>query len=455
MPKRGFSRRDFLKFNSAAGLGLLLPATLSSSPLIGTYINSDKPAILGGKPVFESAWPKWPQWIPAEDEQRVLDVLRSGVWSRKDIVSEFEKEWAEKNGAKRCLTVVNGTNSMIVSLIQNNIGAGDEVLIASYTFIATAVAVLNAGAIPVFVDTDPETFQIDVSKIEQKITSRTKAIIPVHLAGLPADMHAIMKIAAKYKLVVIEDACQAHLAEIDNKKVGTFGHAGCFSFQNSKNLAIGEGGAIISDDDNFIDRCYSYHNFGNAYGSVKAPEKGDVVLRGNKLRMSEYQAAIGLSQLSRLEEQTTRRGESADILRAELQKIPGIIPIKLEKNVTKGAYHLFPFRYKKEHFKGLSRDNFIKALNAEGVSCYEGYQPLNTMSYLENTFKSKNFQKSYSREVLDIKKYKQRNRCPENDKICQEAVWIPQNVLLADKAEIVKIAEAVNKIHNNAESLKQ
>ena len=455
MPKRGFSRRDFLKYNSAAGLGLLLPGSLSSSPLSGTYTSSDKPAILGGKPVFEKDWPKWPQWIPAEDEQRVLDVLRSGVWSRKDIVLEFEKKWAEKNGAKRCLTVVNGTNSMIVSLIQNNIGAGDEVLISSYTFIATAVAVLTTGAIPVFVDTDPQTFQIDVSKIEQKITPRTKAIIPVHLAGLPADMPAIMKIAAKRKLVVIEDACQAHLAEIDNKKVGTFGHAGCFSFQNSKNLAIGEGGAIISDDDNFIDRCYSYHNFGNAYGSVKAQEKGDVVLRGNKLRMSEYQAAIGLSQLSRLEEQTARRGESADILRSELQKIPGIIPIKLEKNVTRGAYHLFPFRYKKEHFKGLTRNDFIRALNAEGVSCYEGYQPLNTMSYLENTFKSKNFQTSYPKEVLDIKKYKQRNRCPENDKICQEAVWIPQNVLLAGNTEIVKIAEAVNKIYTNAESLKQ
>ncbi|MBS1749492.1 MAG: DegT/DnrJ/EryC1/StrS family aminotransferase [Bacteroidetes bacterium] len=456
MSKKEFSRRDFLRCNSVTGLGLLLPGSLSAAPLHTTSLSTITPALLGGKPVFDKEWPQWPQWIPEQDEQRVIDVLRSGVWSRKNVVTEFENKWAATVGANRCLAVVNGTNALVVSLIENNIGAGDEVLIATYTFIATPVSVLTVGAMPVFVDTDPETFQIDVSKIEQKITPRTKAIMPVHLAGLPADMDAIMKIAAKHKLIVIEDACQAHLAEYNNKKVGTIGHAGCFSFQNSKNLPIGEGGAIVSDDEAFIDRCFAYHNFGNGFGSVK-PRKNEsgVLIRGNKLRLTEYQAAIGLSQIKRLEEQTKRRTESADLLRSELPKIPGIIPVKLEKGVTRGAYHLFPFRYKKEEFNDIPRSRFIDALNAEGVTCYGGYEPLNTMPYLEDTFKSKNFIRSYSKETLDITKYRQRNMCPENDKLCQEAVWLPQYVLLADKPEITKIIEAIHKIYVNAKKLNQ
>ncbi len=458
MTKQGFTRRNFLKYNSVAGLGFILPGSLSSSLLHPRAVNTnaDKPALLGGSPVFAKAWPEWPQWIPEEDEKRVVEVLRSGIWSRKDVVTEFESKWAEKLGARRCLTVVNGTSALVVSLIEHNIGAGDEVLIASYTFIATPVSVLTAGAMPVFVDTDPDTFQMDVSKIEQKITPRTKAIMPVHLAGLPADMETIMKIAAKHNLIVIEDACQAHLAEFNHKKVGTFGHAGCFSFQNSKNLPIGEGGAIVSDDDAFIDRCYAYHNFGSAFGSVKPREKeSGFLIRGNKLRLTEYQAAIGLSQMKRIEAQTDRRSESAEILKAELPKIPGIIPVKLEKGVTRGAYHLFPFRYKKEEFNGLPRSRFIAALTAEGVTCYGGYEPLNTMPYIADTFKSKNFQRSYPKKALDITRYRQSNSCPENDKLCQEAVWLPQHVLLAEKAEIVKIAEAIHKIYANAKGLKE
>lgn len=238
--------------------------------------------------------------------------------------------------------------------------------------------------------------------------------------------------------------------------MGTFGHAGCFSFQNSKNLPIGEGGAVVSDDEAFIDRCYAYHNFGSAFGSVKPREKeSGFLIRGNKLRLAEYQAAIGLAQMKRIEAQTDRRSESAEILKAELPKIPGIVPVKLEKGVTRGAYHLFPFRYKKEEFNGLPRSRFIAALNAEGVTCSGGYEPLNTMPYIADTFKSKNFQRSYSREALDITKYRQRNRCSENDTLCEEAVWLPQYVLLADKTEIVKIAEAIHKIYINAKGLKE
>ena len=356
-----------------------------------------KPAILGGTPSHSGEWSKWPVWNPETDEKLVLEVLRSGVWSRAKLVIQFEEEWAKTIGSKRALAVVNGTNALIAALVQAGIGGGDEVIVSSYTFIASAASILATGAIPIFVDSDPETFQIDPAKIEEKITSRTAAIMPVHILGLPADMNAIMKIAGKHNLVVIEDACQAWLAEIGNKKVGTFGKAGCFSFQNSKNMAIGEGGAIVSDDDDFMDRCYSYHNYGNPYGTAVGEVGSGTVIAGTKLRITEYQAAIGLAQLKRLEQETVKRGENAVYLSSLIKNIPGITPYRLYDSVTRAAYHLFPFRYNKEAFNGLSRNLFLKALNAEGIKSSGGYAPLNKMPYLDNAFKSKNFQLMYPR----------------------------------------------------------
>ena len=345
---------------------------------------------------------------------------------------------------------------MILSLIQFEIGAGDEVIIPPYTFIATVQAVLATGALPVFVDTDPETFQIDANKIEAKITSRTRAILPVHLAGLPADMVRIMEIAKKHNLVVVEDACQAHLAEINEQKVGTFGHAGCFSFQNSKHLPIGEGGAIVSNNEGFMDRCYAYHDFGNPFGSVVSGVNGGTAVKGSKLRLTEYQAAIGLAQLVRLDAQTIIRTESAEYLKSKIQNVPGIIPCKLCPNVTRGVYHLFPFRYKKEEFKGLSRAGFLAALEAEGVPCSSGYATLNTMPYLSDAFRSKNYVKYYSKKMLDFNTYLEQNKCPENDRLCnEEAVWFTQNMLLAGKPGMDRIFSAIKKIHDTADKIKK
>ena len=451
MHENDISRREFLKHNSIAGMGII--ASGISSPVFSNNAHASKPAILGGKSVLNTTWVKWPIWNPDTDDKLVFDTLRSGVWSRDKVVSEFEKQWASKIGMKRCLATVNGTNAMIASLTQLNIGGGDEVIIPAYTFIATALAVLATGAMPVFVDTDPQTFQLDSSKIESKITSRTRAILLVHLAGLPVDMVRVMEIAKKHDLVVVEDACQAHLAEINNKKVGTFGQAGCFSFQNSKNLPIGEGGAIVSNDESFMDRCYAYHNFGQAYGSV--PGNGPVV-NGNKLRLTEYQAAVGIVQLTRLEVQSNTRSENAEYLKSQLEKMPGIVPYKLYENVTRAAYHFFPFRYEKKEFKDLPRSVFIDALNAEGVPCFSGYESITDKPYLEDAFTSKNFKKMHPPQALDIKRYFELNSCPVNDRICnEEAVWFTQNLLLSGKTEMDGIVAAIEKIHKNAEAIKK
>src|SRR5690606_30352401 len=203
------SRRKFLKQNVLGGLGATLaPAVLGGSVMASPAIlnnTQSSPAVLGGESAWsKQRWPKWPRWVPETDEKKLLEVVRSGVWSRAGVVTEFEKEWAQTLGAKRCLTVVNGTNSLVVALNQLGIQAGDEVIVPPYTFIATITAVLSNNAIPVFVDIDPLTYQMDPAKIEARLTSRTKAILPVHIRGMPADMKRIMQVAKKHNLLVIE-----------------------------------------------------------------------------------------------------------------------------------------------------------------------------------------------------------------------------------------------------------
>lgn len=459
------NRRSFIRSTGMVAAGFLLSPQLiqmaKAAPLkltVPDILTGDatKAALLGGAPLRTKKWPEWPIWNIDTDEKAVIDDLRSGVWSRAGLVKEFEQKWAQVVGTKRCLAVVNGTNALTTALMQLGIGGGDEVLVPSYTFIGTVAPVLATGAMPIFVDTDKETFQIDASKIEAKITSRTRAIVPVHILGLPVDIEKILAIAKKHNLVVVEDACQAHMAEVNHKRVGSFGDAGCFSFQNSKNLAIGEGGAITSDNEKFMDLCYSYHNYGNPYGASVGSVTSGTAIPGNKLRLTEYQAAIGLAQLKRLEEQTNLRNDNAAYLKDKIKSIPGITPYRLYDNVTKAAFHLFPFRYNKEAFKGLSRDAFIKACNAEGIPCMTGYTPLNKMPYLQAAFESKNYKRMYSAKMLDIKKYNQRNQCPANDQLCdEEAVWLFQSVLLAGKDDMNDIANAIEKIYNNAEEIKK
>ncbi len=453
--KADASRRKFVKQSSIAGMATIIGLGVTPSLIAGNINKASLPAIIGGSSAWDPVkWVKWPIWIPETDEPRVLETLRSGVWSRNKVVDEFEAAWSKTLGVKRTLAVTNGTNALIVALNQFDIKGGDEVLVPPYTFISTVQAILANGAMPVFVDVDPETFQIDPSKIEAKITSRTKAILPVHILGLPADMVRIMAIAKKHNLVVVEDACQAPLAEINKQQVGTIGHAGCFSFQNSKNIAIGEGGAIVSNDVEFMDRCVSYQNLGLPYGSAVGTFTTGSIRLGTKVRFTEYQAAIGLAQLKRLEAQTVTRNENAAYLKSKIEKIPGIVPYRLYDNVTRAAFHLFPFRYKKEGFKDLPRAEFLTALRAEGVPCSSGYTTLNTQEFLKSAFESKNFKKIYPKEMLDYSSYMERNQCPKNDQLCSEAVWFTQNILLGSRDDMDAIAYAIEKIHKNAGAIK-
>jgi perosamine synthetase len=446
MNKNKLTRREFL----AASTGTI--AALSGG--IGAYASgskkASKAAILGGKPVRTKPFPAWPVWDESAEES-ILSVLRSGNWFRGQgtKVTEFEKKYAELIGAKRCLATASGTTALMVALHVLGVDAGDEVIVSPYTFIATYNVVFLTKALPVFADTDPETFQINPDKIEERINENTKAILPVHILGLPANMDKINAIAKKHNLVVIEDACQAWMAEWKGKKVGTLGDLGCFSFQNSKHLPAGEGGAVVGDNEEIMDRCCSFHNCGRPFGSVK--RTSGYPIRGSNRRMQEFQAVILMSQMKRLEKDTQKRTENANYLTSRIKDIPGIVPHKLYEEVTRAAYHLYPFRYKKEHFNNLPRAKFLSALSAEGIPCSGGYGPQYNDGLIEEALNSPGYKRLYSRERL--KRYRQELHYPDNDQLCKEAVWFTQNMLLGPKEDIDDIADAILKVYENRDKL--
>lgn len=410
----------------------------------------DKPALLGGTPVRSEPFPSWPL-IADNDERAWMDVLRTKNWYRRSghYVEDFEKAWAERMGAKHCLATANGTSALLIAMNALEVGPKDEVIVPPYTFIATVNAVLLQHALPVFVDSDRETLQIDARKIEAAITPRTRCIMPVHLGGASADMDAIMALARKHKIPVVEDACQSHLAEWRGRKVSSIGDLGCFSFQASKNLNSGEGGALITNNDDLLARAEAFHNNGRGLG--KAAGGFDYRTNGANLRMTEFQGALLLSQMERLESQAKSREQNAQYLTKLLGEIEGISPAKMYEGCTRNAYHLYMFRYDPAGFAGLPRERFLKAMSAEGISCSSGYTPLNKDPFLENTFQSRGFKAIYSAKELDD--WRARNSCPENDKLCGEAVWITQSRFLAGKRDMEQIAEAVRKIQKHAERL--
>ncbi len=437
------TRRRFLKATGAAVSGLA-----GQQVLLHDAPASDKLALLGGKPVRSEPFPSWPV-IGESDEKALAAVLRSKRWNRigGSYVERFERTWAEQTGARHCVATSSGTSALLTSLNALEIGPGDEVIIPPYTFVATLNVVLLQHALPVFVDTDRETFQMDARKLEAAITKRTRCILPVHIGGGVADLDLILQVARKHKLRVVEDACQAHFAEWRGRKVGTWGDLGCFSFQASKNLNSGEGGAILSNDSELIEICRSFHNQGRgAQGSGFS-----YVRNGDNRRLTEFQGALLLTQLERLEEQSRTREQNAAYLTKLLGEIPGIKPARSYDGCTRNAYHLYMFRYDPAKFSSLPREQFLKALRAEGIPCSPGYAPLNKEPFLKATLHSRAFRYIYS--AKEIAHLEERNQCPENDRLCQEAVWLTQNMLLGTKQDMDQIAEAIRKIQKQSSLL--
>ena len=397
-------------------------------------------AINGGPKTVEKdfAWPLYDE----TDVSCVAEIVRSGKWGNPDCggeVAQFEKEFADFCGTKYALSCVNGSVALRLALIACGVKPGDEVIVPPYTFIATASIVIEANCVPVFVDIDPRTYNLDASKIEAAITSRTKAIIPVHFAGQACEMDEILVVAKKHRLRVIEDACHGHGAAYKGKKLGSIGDAGCFSFQSSKNLTSGEGGMVVTNDDALYQMMNSLRNVGRVEGGAWYEHH----FAGCNYRITQLQAVLLSSQLKRLEEQTLKRHENGTYLNELLGAIDGITPLSRGLGETIHSYHIYIFKYDKSKFNGVSKVEFSKMLAAEGVPCFMGYpQPL----YKQPLFQKKNFMCYAIPESVDYSNV----CCPVTEKACyEEAVWIFQNTMLGTKNDMELFASAIIKIQKS------
>jgi dTDP-4-amino-4,6-dideoxygalactose transaminase len=408
---------------------------------------SQKLALLGGKPVRTKPFPSWPVFGKTE-EKRLLRVLRSGKWGRLHgpEVADFENRFAAMHGCKDGIAVVNGTVSLRIALIAAGIRAEDEVIIPPYTFFSTASAVIESNAVPVFADIDLDTFNLDPKAVEATITPRTRAVIPVHFAGQPADMKAIMAIARKRKLVVIEDAAHAHGASYRNKPAGSLGHIASFSFQSSKNMTAGEGGILTTNDSALAESCRSIHNCGRVPTGVWYEHH---VVSGN-YRLGEFQGAVLNAQLDRLEAQTQTRDRNGRYLAAKLGRLPGVFPQKRPADCTRHSYHLFMLRIDRRKFVA-PRAAVLKALQAEGIPCSAGY---GFSLHQQPMFRNKAFG-PYVPKALPKLDYR-RTACPNSDLICREqCVWLEQNIFLGSRGDMDDIVRAFEKVFENREILNQ
>ena len=391
-------------------------------------------ALFGGTPVREKSFPSWPK--PTQKlTDALLNTLHNDLWGvGSNINKEFNDAFASFQDAKYSISTSSGTSALWVALKAAGVNAGDEVIVPAYTFIATASSVLMANAVPVFVDINIERGNINPALIEDAITEKTKVILPVHIAGNPADMDAILAIGKKHGIHIIEDAAQAHGAEWDSTKVGALGLGGIFSFQTSKNMSAGEGGAIVTNDQAFAEKCFSYHNCGRVTG-------GDWYEHshlGGNFRLGAFQASMLLPQLDTLPEDIILRNKNKSKLDKVLNDIEGITPQKMLEKSTNSANHLILSRYDKTAFNGIPRETFFKAMQAEGIYTYQGYAPL----YRERLFITNEGEypwlKGYN--YLELK-------LPETERLAdEESIWLRQNHLLGNVDDIMDVANAFSKV---------
>jgi dTDP-4-amino-4,6-dideoxygalactose transaminase len=446
--KTDLTRRGFMRVAAAGSAAISWLGARRAPRLFAAQ--ADKPALLGGPRAHTGSWPRWPEWRESW-EPEILKILRSGRWYRGSSggkVPEFEAAYAKLLGAKRCLAMASGTTSLITSLHVMGVDAGDEVIVSPYTFIATYNAVLINKALPVFADTDPATLTMDPASIESRITDRTRLILPVHIYGMPCDMDPINAIAKKHNLGVVEDACQAWLAEYKGRRCGTLADLGCFSFQNSKHIPSGEGGAITGNSDELLDRCYAYHNCGRSTGTFKG---SGCFTRGSNFRMQHFQAAILLQQFDKLVKETEVRRENADYLSASLREIPGVDPARLPEN-SRAVWHLYPLRYDARQFNGLSHTGFLRALRAEGIPCSGGYHEQYNDGLLDEAINSRGFQRLFSPQRL--KEYRESfQELAGNRQVCSSTVGLSQSLLLASRSDMDHIVQAIRKIQSHSATL--
>lgn len=421
-----------------------------------------KLAVNGGKPVRDvktNPWPKWPVWDENE-EKSLLEVLRSGIWSYngpKEV--EFNKAFAEFIGTDYAISATNGTVTLQLALEACGIGLGDEVIVPGLTWQATAASVLDVNAVPVLVDVCEDTWCIDPAAVEKAISPRTKAIIPVHLYGCMADMDAILDIARKHKLRVIEDCAHKHGGEWKGKKAGSIGDVGSFSLQLSKLMTAGEGGMLTTSDETLYEKLDALRNCGRRPENEACADKGagvygsegDFIQSGN-YRITDFQAALLIEGLKRLPEQNRIRHENAMYMNPLLAELPGIQPMRCDERETMGVYYNFSLRYNKTEFKNLDVVKFREALEKElGCPIEPSYEPLNACSLYTPHTKPKRYK-------LSEEHWNQINPSRFDLPVChrvfsEESVCFHHTVLMGAKADMDLVVKAIEKIYDHVDVL--
>jgi dTDP-4-amino-4,6-dideoxygalactose transaminase len=412
-----------------------------------------KLAVLGGSPVRTTAYAEWPVF-DERDTAAVTAVVQSGNWGGYPYpgpkTREFLDRFLEMQGGNYAVACANGTVTMEVALRAADIGWGDEVIIPAYTFQATAAAPMAAGAIPVIVDVDPDSYCLDPKAVEAAITENTRAVIPVHLGANMVDMDAIMELAQKHDLIVIEDCAHAHGAKWRGQGAGTIGHFGSFSLQSSKTLTAGEGGVLICKTAELAARAASIIDCGRSHTGAGGSEAGGQFTMGANYRMSEMQSALAIVAIERFPEQAKERERMADYMDEALSEVPGVRLLRRDPRHTTRSFYRYIFAIDPERF-GMEHDVLCYALDAEGIPCWTGYEAMHHYElfqpHLSKLPVPSAFPERFQFAEMDL---------PEAERACRrEAVWLDESVFRSGKQGVDDVVAAMHKIYENRQSLAQ
>ncbi len=410
-----------------------------------------KLAINGGQSIFTGSWPAWPNYDKGE-EQQLLEVLHSHNWGGYPSPNTKAKDFAEKfaayHDAKFGVCCTNGSVTLELALRAAGVKTGDEVIVPTYTWLATAGCAVFVNAVPVFVDINPDNYTLDCDKLEEAITDRTRFVVPVHLGSSIADLDRLKDICKKHDLVLIEDCAHAHGSKWRGQGVGSIGDFGSFSFQSSKLMTAGEGGIVLTSNKEYEEKLQSITNCGRKdYGY----DSFDGYVFGNNYRISDFQAGVLLGQLARLEKETEIRHQMALYLTELLDQIDGISTIKSDERTTVAAHYQYIFKYDPAGFKGLHRDKFLEALSAEGIQVdgdfYEPIQERPIFSPPVEQFPAlkERYPNGISADVADTP--------VAHNAAYNEACWLHYPYLMAGKEGVEVIAAAILKIQENVDEL--
>lgn len=404
-------------------------------------------ALFGGEPRRKDPYPDWPE-LDERDIQAVSEVVRSGRWGGFPYpgpkTAQLINDFAEMQGGGHAVAMMNGTVTMEVALRASDIGWGDEVIVPAYTFQATAAAPIAAGAIPVIVEIDPNTYCIDPKAIEKAITPRTRAIIPVHLGAQMADMDAIMEIAEAHNLIVIEDSAHAHGAQWRGRGAGTLGHFGSFSLQSSKILTSGEGGILLCRTQELAEKAASIIDCGRPHDA-----EGKVFTMGANYRMSELQAALAIVGLERFPSQVEQREKMIAYIDEALSEVPGVRVLPHDLRHTRRSFYRYIFAIDPQVFQ-VTHEYICAALSAEGIPNWVGYPPMHQYDLFQPGL-SKLAVPSAFPERFQFN----RMSLPEAERAClREAVWLDESIFRAGTTGVDDAVAALRKIQENGGVLK-